>query len=268
MTGRLYCPGPVSIRKAPSSEDKGTYADYYEKARRAYEDEAGVTFPTPAERSLIIIQDVIPIAQSRPVDTFMQSIKIPTLHFDALVAPRLGYFADDKPITGLVIPARNMFQNLEEGRPVRFREMVADMTAKIESKDGPETGHSYESKKLKKVKTITVGELYKEVRNGKMSDSDAQKYGYAGAQDMLDKVNQIFVDRESQAPFEEKILLLEFTPVKKESWTYFNPAEAPRAAFTYGGKPVPPSQYRDQPEGINDNALKKGGSAAPKFNHG
>lgn len=261
-TGQMFFAGPSSIKKAPS--DTGSYTQYFEQAKNAYREEGGVSFPRPENRRVMVIESLVPLAASRALDTGMQTIKIPSHSFDALVAPRLSHMDDDKPLTGLVMPAYNLFQPLEKGKPIRFREMDGGAYAKIEGVNERETGHTYESRKLKKIRNITVGQLYKELTNGKFKDLDAQKYGYASAYDLWEKVQQVFVNNDLQSADQEEIVLLEFEPVKKDSWAYFNAAEVPKAAFVYDGKPTPPSAYRLKASNEVRNAVRRHERAAKK----
>lgn len=242
QTGRLYHPGPVSLRQAPP--ENASYAEYYEDARRAYQDEAGVAFPRQGERDVLRIQGLIPVANSRAVAPAMQSLKIPAQHFDGLVCPRLAYFNENQPLTGLVLPADYCPQALTAGKPIRFREMKAVMGSKMHGTEGLETGHVYETQ-LTGVRRMTVGALLEEVRGGRLTDDIARRCGYAGAHDLWEKVNDAFLGRESPDPMSEEILLLEFKPIDKETWAYFNPPDAPKAAFIHDGKPLPPSAYRN-----------------------
>ncbi|MCB9991806.1 MAG: hypothetical protein H6867_10650 [Rhodospirillales bacterium] len=264
QTGRLYHPGPVNVRQAPP--ESASYSDYFEQAQRAYKDDAGVSFPKPENRNILRVQEMIPIANVRPVDAAMQSLKVPSLYFDGLVSPRLAHFADDKPLTGLIMPADYCPQTLKAGAPIRFREMQADMDAKMEGTEGHETGHTYESKLLK-VKRMTVGDLMDQVHNGEFTDEQARRCGYAGAYDVWEKVNAAFLNRGAPDLSREEILLLEFEPVDKKSWAYFNPPEAPKAAFIQDGKPVSPSAYRmiaGKLAGANDNDAASEVSQMPK----
>jgi len=226
--------------------ENASYGDYYEEARRAYQDEAGVKFPPQGDRTVLRIQGLFPIANNRAVEPNMQSLKIPAQHFDGLVSPRLAFF--QKPLTGLVLPADYCPQELAEGKPIRFREMKSGMGGKLNGAEGMETGNIYETT-LTGLRRMTVGQLMDEVRSGKITDEAAQRCGFAGAHDMWEKVNESFLSRESPDPMQEEILVLEFDKVKKDSWAYFNPPDAPKAAFIHDGKPLSPSAYRQQANG-------------------
>jgi hypothetical protein len=89
---------------------------------------------------------------------------------------------------------------------------------------------------------------------GEISDTQAQACGFASGFDLWEKVNEAFLNHESPNPGAEEIYLLEFEQVDLKSWAYFNPPEAPDAAFTFGGQPVPPSAYRWTQSAVNDNA--------------
>ena len=260
QTGRYYYGGPVSLRKVPKVPNVTTgFENYFEQARRAYEDDAGVKFPKDADINILLIQKPMPIANTRPagVDANMQSIKVPQLYFDGLVSPRLAHFNEKHPLTGLIIPVNYSLQKLEEGKPIRFREMEAGMGAKLSAEEGRETGHIYESRNLQSVSRIKVSDLYDLVSSGAVTDTQAQKYGFGSAFDMWEKVNEAFITHESPNPGAEEIYMLEFEPVNEKSWVYFNPPEAPEAAITYGGQPVPPSAYRWVPSaGANDNNME------------
>ncbi len=247
QTGRLYYPGPASIRKAPG--ENGSYSDYFEQARRAYEDEAGLKFPPADKRRILLIQELFPVANTRKISAALQTLKVPASHFDGLVAPRLANFDDKAPLTGLVLPADYCPQELRKGERIRLRETLMPIGAKIEGTEGHETGHVYETT-LKNIRRITLGQLRKEVESGKMTDKKARQYGYASSYDMWEKINEAVISRESADPDSEALLLLDFKKVDKRSWAYFNPAAVPRAAFSRDGKPVPPSAYR----AFNDNA--------------
>ncbi len=256
QTGRYYFGGPVSLRQVPKVPGVTTgFDDYFEQARRAYEDDAGVQFPVKDVRNILLIQKPVPVAHTRPgqINATMQSIKVPKLYFDGLVAPRLAHFNDKRPLTGLVIPADYSLQQLEEGKPIRFREMDAGMGAKLSADEGADTGHIYESRNLERVTRMKVRDLYQRVTSGEISDTQAQAYGFGGAVDMWEKVNEAFTSHESADPGAEEIYLLDFAAVRPESWAYFNPPEAPEAALTFGGQPVTPSAYRWTAAPSNDN---------------
>src|SRR5690606_12773847 len=101
----------------------------------------------------------------------------------------------------------------------------------------------------------TLGDFYDMVLGKKFTDKDARRYGYAGAHDMFEKINSAFMNKERPDPLAEEILLIDIAPVKTKSWAYFNPAEAPKAAFIRDGKPLSPSAYRwhNPKPGDNDN---------------
>jgi hypothetical protein len=61
---------------------------------------------------------------------------------------------------------------------------------------------------------------------------------------MWEQIHTAFINQQSPNPAAEEIYVLGFDKVKKTSWAYFNPPEAPKAAITYDGRPVPPSAYR------------------------
>jgi hypothetical protein len=242
QSGRLYHAGPVeAFTKLPASTDP-SFRDYYAQAQSGYEDESGQKFPTPSQRNIITIQELMPIANSRDVDPLAQSLRVPSAYFDALVSPHLAHRQNDIPMTGMVMMDDQLHQNLEIGEPIRFRECEGSMHVKLTGDEGVETGHIYESEKLKSVSHSTFGELKKRVL--RWQDKTAQKYGFAGKQDMIDKINQVFIDRRCENPDTEEVVLVEFDRVKTDSWAYFNPAEAPKAAFTVDGRPTPPSAYR------------------------
>ncbi|HIL27825.1 MAG TPA: hypothetical protein EYG18_00995 [Micavibrio sp.] len=262
QTGRMYYPDKVNVNKAPSDENV-SYSDYFEMAQRAYEDNAGVKFPAK-KRDIMRIGKLMPIANSRRVDALDQSFKIPSLHFDGLVCPRLAYFKKDEPLTGLVLPADYCPQKITEGKPIRFREMLADMGSKMDGKEGLETGHTYTTT-LNKARRMTVGELYTEVCDGTFTDEMARRCGYAAAYDMWEKVNSAFLDRESPSVEDEEILVLDFKPVDKDSWAFFDPPHRPQASFVYNGEHPSPSAYRthipsNDNDGVQDKPKKKSGS--------
>lgn len=258
QTGRLYHPGPVNLTKAP--KETASYADYYEEAQRAYEEEAGVPFPKADERYVMRVGELEPVGNNRYVDPTMQAFKVPSQHFDGLVSPRLAYFNDDQPLTGLVLPADYCPQEVKAGKPVRFREMKASMGSKMNGVEGIETGHMYETT-LRKARRITVGKLMDEISAGKITDEQAQRCGYAGAHDMYEKVNAAFLNRESQDRMNEEVLMLEFDPVDKETWAFDPPFESLKAAFTRNGQPVPPVRTIKP---SNDNRGKRGRKKAGK----
>ena len=256
QTGRIYYGGPVSLRKIPKVPNVTTgFENYFEQARRAYEDDAGVKFPKADDINILLVQKPMPMANTFPagIDANMQSVKVPQLYFDGLASPRLAHFNSKRALTGLVMPAAYSLQKLEEGKPVRFREMDAGMGAKLSAEEGIDTGHTYESRNLHKVTRMKVQDLYDKISSGEINDTQAQACGFGGAFDMWEKVNEAFITHESPDPGSEEILLLEFEPVDLKSWAYFNPPEAPEAAFTFGGQPVPPSAYRWTTPPANDN---------------
>ena len=243
QTGRLYYAGPVDIKRAPPEKDAGSWTDFYGQARDAYV-ESGSKFPGPRSRDVIVVQTPAPLAYTRRnIDPSVQTVKVPGLHFDALVCPRLGYYDDDRKPTGIVLPVDYCPQRLDVGKPVRFREMSAPMGAKMDGIEGTDTGHIYEST-LRGVKRMTVGELGRKVGKKEITDRMAQGYGFADAISMWEKVNGSFVNQESPSVANEEIYLLDFDEVDKNSWAYWDPPSAPVAALSYGGEPVPPSAYR------------------------
>lgn len=242
QTGRMYYAGPVSVRNAPP--EAPAFRDFYERARHAYVQEAGEKFPAQNKRSVLITQQPLPLAHTRRnIDPSLQTVKVPSLYFDALVSPRMGFFRSEEPLTGLLLPVDYCPQELKVGAKIRFREMDAPMTARLKGIEGHETGHVYESR-LKKFRVLKVGALIDEIKTGRISDATARRFGYAGAVDMWEKVNDTFVSQESPDPMNQKIYLLEFSPVDKRSWAYWNPMYAPDAAMTWKGQPTPPSAYR------------------------
>jgi hypothetical protein len=235
QTGRLYYGGPVDLVRAPKI-DQG-FQDYYRDATRAYT-EAGMDFPAAAAREVLVIETLKPLVQTRRhLDSAMQSVKVPALFFDALVSPRLSHMPADKPLTGLVLPVNYSPQELQPGQPIRFREMQAPLGAKLEGVTGKDTGQIYEST-LQDVRRLRVGDL------GNVDIETAQRNGFASPHEMWEQVHRAFLNQESVNPNAEEVYVLKFSRVKKSSWAYFNPPEAPKAALVYDGKPVPPSAYR------------------------
>lgn len=244
QTGRLYYPGPISLKKAPLEQDT-SFVDFFEQAKRAFNDEAGVPFPKEEERQILVVQKLTPVAFSRELDIGMQPVKVPDLYFTALTAPRLSYFNNAEPLTGLILPVNYCPQKLSKNAPIRFREMNAPMTAKLDGIEETETGHIYESTNLEDVQRMTVGTLLEKVSNGDITDQMARRCGFGSAFDMWEKTNNTFLNAESPAPEKEEIYLLLFDEVKKESWAYYNPNERPEAAFIEENSlPPPPTGYK------------------------
>lgn len=263
QSGRLYYGGPAALRPAPA--ENASFGDYYDSARRAYENEAGVAFPADGKRDVLLVQKLQPVAQSRrDLDASAQAVRVPSLFFDGMTCPRMAHF--DRKLTGLALPADYVLQALTPGKAIQFREMEGPLAARLNHDGGAETGHIYEST-LQKVRRVTLGEILDEVNSGRLDDKKAQSFGFPGAFDMWEKLNQIFLDQNVHEPLKEEIVLMEFKVVDKRSWAYFNPPAAPQAAITYDGNPVPPSAYRPaapKPP-ANDNAPQK---AAPRRRQG
>ena len=163
-----------------------------------------------------------------------------------------------------MLPADYCPQKITEGKPIRFREMIADMGSKMDGKEGLETGHTYTTT-LNKARRMTVGQLYQEVCDGSFTDDMARRCGYAAAYDMWEKVNSAFLDRESPSIEDEEILVLDFDPVDKDSWAFFDPPHRPQASFIYNGEHPSPSAYRthipaNDNDGSEDKPKKKSGS--------
>ncbi|MBI4031833.1 MAG: hypothetical protein HY370_09150 [Proteobacteria bacterium] len=255
QTGRMYYAGPVSFSKAPP--ESPAYSDMYERARHAYVQEAGVKFPGRDRRTLMIAQQPVPLAHTRRnIDPAMQTVKVPALYFDALVSPRMGFFRDNEPITGLVLPVDCCPQEMTVDRKIRFREMDAPMMAGLKGIERVETGHIYESR-LRNLRRARVREVLEDINSGAIKDSRARRYGFAGAVDMGDKIRDAFMTHESVDPLNEEVYLLEFDVVDKKTWAYWNPMYAPDAAMTWKGQPVPPSAYRwFNAQAANDPGVK------------
>ena len=247
-TGRLYYGGRTSLRKAPVETE--ALRDFYEQARVSYQD-ANILFPPSDARDMLIVQDLMPIAgPGRSVPGDLQTLKVPSIWFDGLVAPRLAHF--NRKLTGLAMPADFCPQRIVAGQPIRFREMQGTMWAKAEGADGAETGHGYVTM-VKSAEHLTLDELRARIADKRFTDSDARRFGYAGGHDLWEKLNQGFVDRGQRHPGAERVLMIEFRPVQAKDWSYFNPPKAPKAVFTESGKPVPPSAYRWSQGSDNDN---------------
>lgn len=240
QTGRLYYGGNAVQAKSPA--ENASFGDFYDRARRSYENESGVPFPASAERDVLVVQRLEPVAQSRrDVDPSAQAVRVPSLFFDALTCPRLAHF--DQQVTGLALPVDYILQKMTPGEAIQFREMTGPLAARLNYDTGPETGNIYEST-LEGVRRVTMGALLEEVSSGKLKDEQAQRFGFPSAYDMWEKLNQIFLDQNIRDPQTEEVYLLNFAPVDGKSWAYFNPPEVPQAAITYDGNPVPPSAYR------------------------
>ncbi len=255
QTGRLYFPGPVDIVKSPAREEG--FQDFYDEAEKAYVHDAGVEFPKAAQREVLVIQQPVPLAQTRRnIDPAIQSVKVPNRFFDGLVSPRLAFFPKTPAFTGLVLPVDYTTQKLETGKPIRFREMDTPMGAKLTGADDTDTGHIYESKNLTDVRRVKVADLRTAV-----TDAYAQQCGFSSSYDLWEKVHSAFLDQDLDAD-QEEVYLLNFDKVAKSSWAYWNPPKAPDAALTYDGKHVPPSAYR---QALNDNNAPQapGQSSAP-----
>lgn len=235
QTGRRYAVGPVKLETAPS--ETGSYARFMERAQRAYTDMAGVKFPRSDRRDVMIVQDVVPIADpGKGIDYTQQTVKVPNEYFDGLVSPRLAHFEDHEAFTALVLPTDYCPQEFEADQPILFREMNAPMGSKVTGAESADTGHSYNST-LRSVQQMKVGDLRH------VDNELARRCGYASSLDMWEKVRGAFLNREAPNPDNEDITLLTFDQVDKDTWAYA-PTDAARAVFTYDGEPASPSKFR------------------------
>lgn len=273
QTGRLFYPGPVKLKSFKAAPpETGAYEDYYAQARAAYS-AVGASLPKPDQRAVLLVQKLHPVGNTRPnLDPAMQTVKLPAKMFDGLVAPILANADKNIPFTGLAMPADLCPQKMEVRKPIRFREMRGDIALKLSGDTNPETGHIYESV-LKKVRRVTMNQFHDMVfgaasgkAQARFTDADARRYGYPAAFDMWEKLNQTFVDSDSQDPGREEILLLEFDEVNRKSWAFADPVHAPVAAFIHDGKPVPPSAYRAFAKAANDNGAKPAQQPARRRN--
>lgn len=255
QTGRQYAAGPVTVKQAPS--ETGSYARFMERAKRAYTDIAGVKFPRVDRRDVIVVQDLIPIADpGKATDWTHQTVKVPNEFFDGLVNPRLANFNDDEIFTSLVLPTDYCPQDFEADQPILFREMEAPMGSKVTGNESTDTGHAYQTT-LRGVTQMKVGDL-RDVK-----DEVARQCGYASSLDMWEKVRGAFLNREAPNPDNEDVTLLTFDPVSKDTWR-FAPTDAARAVFTYGGELASPSKFRWMDQDLSADVQQPKKAKGPK----
>lgn len=259
QTGRMYYGGNVSLHDSPKKAES-SFGDFIDSARRAYEDEAGIVFPSGTRRKAMVIQELIPLANTRTVKPRMQAVKVPSIYFDGLVSPEMAAFngpgSTDKPIKsfrGLALFADYVTQDIKAGKPIRFTEVAAPFGSRLDGETHPATGAIYESRNVSQVRVLPFGGidaegkpfgLRGEIASGKFSEREARHFGYAGCDDMVWKLTEAMRNRETQNPEHENILLISFDRVDKSSWAFFNPPRIPLAGFTFNGEPIPPSAYR------------------------
>jgi len=249
-TGRQYYPGPVSVHAAPKDSDT-SFANVNNTARRAYA-QSGTDYPDEANRVILGIEDLYPIANTRKINAERQTIKLPSLHFDALTCPQISSLGA-QTLRAAIVPLDYCPQKLDTGKRIQLRETACAMFENIKGEAHNDTGHIYETR-LKKVTGldkagnrvgITLRDLFNKLSSGEINQKLVRECGFLGLDNMKQKMEQWSKEqRKDHDPLDQQVMVLEFDKVRKDSWAYFNPPEAPDAAITKDGKPVPPSAYQ------------------------
>lgn len=257
-TGRLYYPGPTSIQAMPLSSDKrfsiireGIFQDY----RSAGYD------PETLKFSLVGIENLYPVAFSRQVDPHHQSFKLPHLQFESLTAPEYAHMGK-VPLTTAIIPVDYCPQKLTPGKPLRLREMAANLFANIDGGSGLDTGQTYETT-LRHViglndngdkEGITLRELFQKAKSGDIPSNIIKGAGFMNADHIESRLREWVTMKWRGHPMDQKVLIATFDQVNKayidsgrdeskNTWALFNMLSAPKAAFKYDNQPIPPHVY-------------------------
>ncbi len=250
-TGRLYHTGPATFHRF--TPKLSGFGDVQSKIRRDFE-RAGQPFGEKDVISALGIEQLYPVANSKKdmaQRAKYQSVKLPKMHVDGMLFADLAN--SDTTLTTAVVPLDYVPQQLKIGDPVFIRAMDTDMFCNIDGDTAPDTGHTYVAK-LKHVygmdkdgnKTgITLAEFNDMAKGGDIPAKVIKGAGFMGPDHVESRLNEWVLKKWKGEPLEQKVLVMVFEKVRKESWGYFNPPEAPWAAFAANGNRPAPSGYRD-----------------------
>lgn len=179
----------------------------------------------PDQLRLLSFEQMAPVHFERKVDESIQHVAIPAQDWAGLVDARAGGLPKPlRKLTGIIV--RDTGQEFTTG-DIRLRRMSR----------GEETGDEYKGR-LKSVQRVTLDD----VRN--FTDAHAQQFGKLSANDLYSAWKKLFADMRVADPAKQKLWVLKLDrPVSKLSYTYFNRAEQPVAAFTS----TRPTHGRKQP---------------------
>lgn len=162
-------------------------ADIWEKVRKDYK-AAGIELNPKKKLWALEIEDIYPLANTRKLDEDMPSIKLPRLHFDALVAPQYANMGND-PLSAVLLPLDYFPQTIKAGDQIRLRQMDTDMWRNIHGEtDAVDLGHSYESV-VTDVFCAPRDEFIRKVEKGQISKSFLKAAGFAGGN--VQHLNQV-----------------------------------------------------------------------------
>lgn len=175
---------------------------------------------------LLSFEQMAPVHFERKVDECIQHVALPAQDWAGLADARAGGLPKPlKKLTGIIV--RDTGQEFTQG-DIRLRRMSR----------GEETGDEY-SGRLKSAQRVSLDDICK------MSDAQAQPFGKLSAADLYSQWKKLFADMRVTDPAKQKLWILKLErPVSKLTYTYFNRAQQPVAAFIStrplrGRKPTP-----------------------------
>lgn len=147
------------------------------------------------------------------MDECIQHVALPAQDWAGLADARAGGLPKPlKKLTGIIV--RDTGQEFTQG-DIRLRRMSR----------GEETGDEY-SGRLKSAQRVSLDDICK------MSDAQAQPFGKLSAADLYSQWKKLFADMRVTDPAKQKLWILKLErPVSKLTYTYFNRAQQPVAAF-------------------------------------
>lgn len=263
-TGQVFATGPAELVKMPGTASDPAFTLFREQAE-VYE-RAGVKIQEDKPLWFLGIEDIYPLANTRPVDFAAQAIKLPKLHFEALTMPE--YAAMGKvPLSAVLTPIDYYPQRVEVGQALRLKEMSANMFANIDGEtDAPETGHTYETVLTHVIGLnehgdkvgLSIRALFEKIRASEIAPEIITAMGFMGPDHLETRLDEWTTKKWKTDPLEQRVIVSLFKPVNKEyfeqgrkqefnKWAYCPQDRAPRAALSWDGNPVSPNMYKALP---------------------
>lgn len=241
-------------------------APVWNKVRDDY-GRSGIKLDDKSKLWMVSVEDVYPLAGTKPVDWSIASIKLPKSHFDALTAPVYANMGST-PLSAVLMPLDYFPQDVTTGEKVRLRQMDTAMFSNIHGEtDAADTGHTYETRitkifgldeKTGEVKGIKRGEFIRRVEKGEIPKKYLEAAGFVGGsvQHVRQVLDSLVTAKWKSKPDDMPLVLVAFQKVngtyakngrqeRHNTYAYCHLTKPPHAAFAWDGEPVLPGVYKD-----------------------
>lgn len=241
-TGRQWHPGALGYHgsfKELSRKSRRSLPDFRANAKDAYE-RAGLVFPEDDDALIVSIEDRHFMAHSRKLERVAQTVRLPSVQFDATVAPQMSAF--DSPINTIVVPLDYVSQDLERGKLLRIYETGAEPFGNVHGDNGRDTGHTYESVLLdvrgldehgRKV-GVPLSRLLDQVSSGEIGSALVEGTGLPSQNRLRQELEKWARKRWGDDYLNLPVLLIHFSTVNKHTWAYVDAPSPPIGIFSEG----------------------------------